>query len=196
MGKFFLDFDGLREYALWYYFRYFPSNKKLEHKLLEKSNYAKDLVDSILKDIKSLLKEDEIIKDKIKNYILRNKNLSYIRRKLLEKLFPKDKLELFLNSELDLSRSILNRESVIKKIENYKQKGKSILYIKQKLVERSEDKVLIDSCVEDVFWQSWDTESLEIEFQKLDWKFGNKKIVGKLLRKWFSYSDIKKRLYK
>ena len=192
MGKFFLDFDGLKEYALWYYFRYFPSNKKLENKLLEKSNYREDLVDSILNDIDPLLKEDEIIKDKIKNYVLRNKNLSYIREKLLEKFFPKDKVELFLNSELDLSRSILNRESVIKKIENYKHKGKSIVYIKQKLVERYEDKVLIDSCIEDVFWEFWDIESLKIEFERLKGKFENKKIIEKLLRKGFSYVDIKK----
>jgi SOS response regulatory protein OraA/RecX len=32
---------------------------------------------------------------------------------------------------------------------------------------------------------------LEIEYEKLKERFDNKKIVEKLLRKWFQYDDIK-----
>lgn len=182
----------LKDYALWYYFRYFPSNKKLENKLLEKTEQNRELVMQVLSEISHLLQEKEIIRSKIKNYLFKNKNLNYIKQKLREKLFPNNTVEEILNSEfLEEGKSILDPFSVRKKIENYKQKGKSITYIKQKLIERSEDKSLVESWIKEAFWNEEDLENLKKEYKRLEWRFEKQKIVEKLLRKWFKYGDIK-----
>lgn len=183
-------YSVLKDYALWYYFRYFPSNKKLENKLFEKS-WNTELVSKVFLDISHLLNEDDIIKSKIDNYIFRNKNLNYIKNKLLEKLFPKEKIEIILREKLDLDRSLLNGESLKRKIQNYKDRNKSINYIKQKLIERMEDRELVESCLEDVFWKESDLASLKNEYEKIK-DLDTKKLVEKLLRKGFKYSDIKK----
>jgi hypothetical protein len=41
------DFQRLRDYALWYYFRYFPSNKRLQIKLQEKSRHEPELAPKV-----------------------------------------------------------------------------------------------------------------------------------------------------
>ena len=89
----------LKDYALWYYFRYFPSNKKLEQKLLEKTEQNRELTESVLNDIKHLFTEDDIIRSQIKNYIFRNKNLNYIRLNLMKKQFQKERVNEILSDE-------------------------------------------------------------------------------------------------
>lgn len=84
------NYDNLKNYALWYYFRYFPSNNKLINKLNEKS-LDSQLSIQVFNDIKHLLKEDEIIKTKIDNYISRNKNLNYIKKNFYKSFFQKIK---------------------------------------------------------------------------------------------------------
>ncbi len=88
----------LKDYALWYYFRYYPSNKKLLRKLQEKGNA--DDAKQVFEAIKHLLQEEEIIQAKIDNYIFHNKNYRYIRQKMREKLFPKEKTEAYLENYL------------------------------------------------------------------------------------------------
>jgi len=65
----------LKDYALWYYFRYYPSNARLLQKLHEK--WKAEDAKHVFSEIKNLLEEDEIIKAKIDNYIFRNKNYRY-----------------------------------------------------------------------------------------------------------------------
>jgi len=89
----------LKDYALWYYFRFFPSNRKLEQKLLEKTELNRELVDSIIDNIKHLFTEDDIIRSNIKNFIFRNKNLNYIRLNLMKKQFPKERINEILANE-------------------------------------------------------------------------------------------------
>jgi len=84
----------LRDYALWYYFHYYPSNKRLLEKLSEKGRREDAL--RVFSDIEHLLQEDDIIASKIENYIFLHKNYKYIRNKMFEKGFPKDKIESFL----------------------------------------------------------------------------------------------------
>jgi len=182
----------LKDYALWYYFRYFPSNKRLENKLLEKTEKNRVLVDEVFKEISHLLQEEEIVRSKIKNYLFKNKNLFYIKQKLREKLFDKDLVENILNNEfITEGKSILDPFSVKKKINNYKIKGKSINYIKQKLIERNEDRELVNSCINEVFNNNDELENLKKEYEKIK-SNSTQKIIEKLLRKWFKYSDIKK----
>ena len=191
------DFQRLRDYAFWYYFRYFPSNKKLMMKLAEKSKQEPELAPKVFSDIEHLLEEDKIIESKIKNYIFRNKNVSYIRLKMIEKYFTREKIEKFLVEEIWINNgSLLNKSFLLRKIENYKQKGKSILYIRNKLVDRKEDSCIVEECLNGVFWDDWDLESLRKEYDKLQLSLiiekDKKKIIQKLLSKWFRYYDIKK----
>lgn len=192
MNKIITTSIRLKDYALWYYFRYFPSNKKLENKLLEKTLQDRELVDWVLDQIKHLFTEDDIIRSNIKNYIFRNKNVNYIKLNLMKKQFPKDRINEILTNEFwSEEHSLLNVHSLVRKIENFKNKGKSIQYIKIKLIERKLDREWVENALSVVFWDKWDNENLAHEYQKLEWKYEKKKIIEKLLRKWFFYGDIK-----
>jgi hypothetical protein len=79
MKELITNYQRLKDYALWYYFRYYPSNKKLEDKLLEKTDKNQELVTIVIDDINHLFQEDEIIISRIKNFLFRNKNLNYIK---------------------------------------------------------------------------------------------------------------------
>jgi SOS response regulatory protein OraA/RecX len=169
----------------------------LQIKLQEKSRHEPELAPKVFWDIKHLLEEDKIIESKIKNYIYRNKNVSYIRSKMREKYFQADKVEAFLREEVWIDEgSILNKVHLLKKIENYKQKGKSQLYIRNKLIDRTEDKNIVEECLNEVFWQEWELEVLKREYDKLllalDKEKDKQKIMKKLLSKWFRYDDVKK----
>ena len=65
MKEIITKYERLKSYSLWYYFRYYPSNKKLENKLLEKTENNIDLVNIVIWDIEHLFIEDEIINLKI-----------------------------------------------------------------------------------------------------------------------------------
>jgi SOS response regulatory protein OraA/RecX len=46
-------------------------------------------------------------------------------------------------------------------------------------------------------WQWFsDEENLEREYKKLEWKFDDRKIVEKLIRKGFMYDDVKNIVFK
>lgn len=186
------NFDTLKNYALWYYFRYFPSRKKLLEKLKEKSQ-DREVSQKVFENISHLFQEEQVIWDKIRLYLLRNKNLKYITGKLLEKWFEKDMVqEILENNFLREGESLLNEKSLFIKIENYKNAGKSIQYVKQKLIERQEDREMIEKIIDDIFYDGED-ENLKKEFEKLQHKGVEKqKIIQKLLQKGFQYNSIKK----
>ena len=187
-------FETLKNYALWYYFRYFPSRKKLLEKLKEKSQ-DREISQKVFENISHLLQEEQVIWDKIRLYLLRNKNLKYITGKLLEKWFEKDMVnEILENNFLREWESLLNEKSLFIKIENYKNAGKSIQYVKQKLIERQEDREMIEKIIDDIFYD-WEDENLQKELEKLQNKgLEKQKIIQKLLQKGFYYDDIKKLL--
>lgn len=185
------NFDTLRNYALWYYFRYFPSVKKLSEKLLQKSK-DEEMSKKVMESILHLTQEKQVIWDKIRLFILKNKNLHYIKNSLMQKWFEKYDIENILqNNFLEEGKSLLNEKSLKIKIENYKNAGKSIMYIKQKLIERSEDRELIEAIINELF-PALDSENIEKEIEKLKTKYPKEKLVQKLLQKWFTYNDIKK----
>lgn len=185
-------FDTLKNYALWYYFRYFPSRKKLLEKLKEKSQ-DREISEKVFENISHLIQEEQVIWDKIRLYLLRNKNLKYITGKLLEKWFEKDMVqEILENNFLHEWESLLNEKSLFIKIENYKNAGKSIQYVKKKLIERPEDREMIEKIIDDIF-QDGEDENVKKEFEKLQHKgLEKQKIIQKLLQKGFNYQDIKK----
>lgn len=87
-------------------------------------------------------------------------------------------------------QNIIQEVEVIKaKIKFFKWKGKSYLYIKQKLYERQEPKELIEQFLDEEFIE-WEEDTLKKEYEKLKEKFEERKIMEKLLRKGFRYDDI------
>lgn len=185
-------FDTLKNYGLWYYFRYFPSSKKLLEKLYEKSK-DREISQKVFENISYLIDEKQVIGDKIRLYLMRNKNLRYIIQKLWEKWFEKTLVqEILENDFLEEWKSLLQESSLRIKIENYKNAWKSLQYIKQKLIERPEDREIIESIIATIF-ENWEDENLKKEWEKLQNKWlERQKIIQKLLQKWFFYDDIKK----
>lgn len=191
------------DYAIWYYLRYYPSKKKLEYKIRLKfwpdsekwkkywGIHDEEIAYIIEDKLKNIIQEKEVLRSKIKNYILKNKNLNYIKQKLREKLFDKEMIDELLQDEfLTEWESLLTIDYIRKQINLYKSKWKSKLYIKQKLIERDEDKKLVINLLGEAFLE-WELEQIVSEYEKLNWKYEKNKIIEKLLRKWFSYNDIK-----
>jgi len=96
------------DYAIWYYLKYYPSPKKLSQKLKEKfweesENWKKywwisdKEIDFIINEkLKNIIREDEVIKAKIRNYIAKWKSKLYIKQKLFERQEKKDLIEKYL----------------------------------------------------------------------------------------------------
>lgn len=193
------------DYAIWYYLKYFPSKKALEKKLFEKfwPNSEKwkvywwiweKEIDFILNQkMSSIIFEEEVAKSKIRNYIEKNKNFSYIKTKMFQKYFDKELVLLILREEYNFeNETLLNEEKLKKQIILLKQKGKSKNYIKNKFLERSQDKDLVENILSEVFCY-WELENLKKEYEKIKNKwFDKQKIFQKLFSKWFNYEDIKR----
>lgn len=193
------------DYAIWYYLKYFPSKKALEKKLFEKfwPNSEKwkvywwiweEEIDFILNQkMSSIIFEEEVAKSKIRNYIEKNKNFSYIKTKMFQKYFDKELVLRILREEYNFeNETLLNEEKLKKQIILLKQKGKSKNYIKNKFLERSQDKDLVENILSEVFCD-WELENLKKEYEKIKNKwFDKQKIFQKLFSKWFNYEDIKR----
>ena len=188
-------YEVLKNYALWYYFRYYPSNKKLLSKLILKSQDEK-LSQKVFEDIAYLTTEKDICLSKIQNYIFRNKNINYIKSKLISSWFKKEMIIDLLEKYYDINnKSILDKAFLQREIKRLKNKNKSINYIKNKLIEQKLDKEKIDEVVDEIFELKWETENIKKEYEKLKNKYDTKKIIQKLIMKWFKYDDIKKSIY-
>lgn len=187
-----MNFEYLRNYALNYYLKYYPSVKKLSEKLLKKTSWDEKQVISVLKSMDSIIAEKQVIEAKIRFYIGRNKNLSYIKSKLFEKWFEKSDYEEILKNKFNLDETLLNNDYIKRKIIDYKNKWKSRNYIFQKLFERNEDKNIINQNLDEFFSTDSELENIRLEYEKIKWKYEKNKIIERLLRKWFTYDTIKK----
>lgn len=89
-------------------------------------------------------------------------------------------------------KNVIQEEEVImSKIRGFKSRGKSKLYIRQKLFERQENRELYEKFLEEAFLE-WELESISREYEKLKWKYEKQKIFERLVRKGFRYDDILK----
>lgn len=184
------SYQRLKDYALWYYFRYFPSNKKLENKLLEK--WDREDATKVFSDIKSLLQEEQIVESKIRAYLDRNKNINYIKNKLTEKLFPKDLINQKLLELTVEWETVLSEDFVERKILEYISKWKSKNYIKNALIERKEDREIVEKSLDKLFHSQLEIDLINSELSKIKYKnISTNKKIEKLMRKWFSYNSIK-----
>ena len=151
-------------------------------------------IDFILNQkMSSIIFEEEVAKSKIRNYIEKNKNFSYIKTKMFQKYFDKELVLRILREEYNFeNETLLNEEKLKKQIILLKQKGKSKNYIKNKFLERSQDKDLVENILSEVFCD-WELENLKKEYEKIKNKwFDKQKIFQKLFSKWFNYEDIKR----
>ncbi|MBB1564801.1 RecX family transcriptional regulator [Candidatus Gracilibacteria bacterium] len=192
------------DYAIWYYLKYYPSKKALENKLFEKfgpnSEKAKiyggigqETVDEILNQkMASIISEEEVARAKIRNYVEKNKNVSYIKLKMFQKKFEKELVLEILEKEFDFENNSLLSESKLRnQILALKQNGKSKNYIRRKFLERKQDKELIEGILEYIF-KDGEFENILKEYEKMKQKgFDKQKIFQKLFAKGFSYDDIK-----
>ena len=90
-----MTLERLRNYALWYYGRYFPSVARLREKLGEKTQKTDD-INQVMSDIKEYLVEEKVIQDHIENSLTRKKNIFWARKKLREKKFDSEITERLL----------------------------------------------------------------------------------------------------
>ena len=130
-----------------------------------------------------------------------------LKRKLKEKFWPdsekwqkywgisEEEIEFIIKEKL---KNIITEEEVIKaKIRFYKNKWKSKRYILSKMFERLENKELTEKFLEETFI-NWELELIQNEYEKqtkklntkFDWYELKRKIIERLLRKWFNYNDV------
>ena len=191
------------DYAIRYYLRYYPSQAKMRQKLDFKfgpesekwkmyGGIFQDEIDYILNEkMRNIIQEEEVCKWKIKSLVRKWKNISYIKNNLRQKMFCLDMIEKILVSEYNYQEaSILNEEKIIKKVRDLKSRWKSVMHIKQKLIERELDREQVEKIIEEAFVNG-DSENIELEYRKLKDKYEKQKVIEKLLRKWFQYGDIK-----
>ena len=187
----------LYDYALWYYFRYYPSNARLLQKLTEKG--SEEDTQKVFQSISHLLQEEQIIASKVDNYIFRNKNYRYIRQKMWEKLFESEKVESYLEEYTTSGKSLLTEDFLRRKIEILISKGKSQRYISTKLWETPEDREKLGPLLNEYF-KDWEWENIKKEYEKIifrnpkllqSWYEKKQKIIQKLIAKWFHYREIK-----
>lgn len=98
-----------------------------------------------------------------------------------------EEIDFIINEKL---RNIIQEEEVIEsKIRNYINKGKSKLYIRQKMFERQENKEIVEEKLNKAF-ENWEWEIIKKEYEKLKNRYNREKIIEKLIRKWFFYNEI------
>jgi len=193
-----IDKKELKDYALFYYYKYFPSRKKLYNKLCEK-NKNLETVNLVMEAVESLITpiETSMVENKISNFIQSWKNFAYIRNKMREKLFERDMVENILCKYENMS--ILKPEKVKKKIMSLLQKWKSLSIIKRSIVENNNDEAVFEEALIEL-WLNWDYKTEDpdlisvrklVKKYKIDW-LEDKKIVSRILMKWFKYDILKK----
>lgn len=191
------SYKRLRDYALWYYFRYFPSNSRLRMRLKLKAGENIHLIEEVMESIMHLLEEDKILESKIESYTGKSKNISYISWKLLEKWFPIEKIKYFLDKKFEQTgKSILKKEFIKRKVLAFYKKWKSVTYIKNALIERRADEDIVTQTIQEVLWINSDLELIKREVDNIDLSLfsdnkSKNKFINKLIRKWFIYKDIK-----
>lgn len=96
-----MGYIQLRNYAEWYYTKYFPSRALLREKLERKTDDT-SLVEKVMLDLSSLIVEQQNIESRVHEYAFLGKTSRYIRSKLLQKKFDAHMVDIALEGEGDV----------------------------------------------------------------------------------------------
>lgn len=177
----------LRNYAEWYYTKYFPSRRALHDKLLSKWD-DEAIVDRVLADLSSLIMEEKVIESRIHGYIAAGKTARYIRTKMLQKKF-----------DMSLVDSVLlSRDDDIKNPENYRSQIEKMVHrsfqkwISKKMISYEISLKYPDarSVVDELLSSYDDREILQKKAPELLRKYSQEQCIQKLLQKGFRMNDI------
>jgi len=187
--KFYSNESNLKNYAIKYINRYFPTIKQLKLHL-SKKNKDNIIVKNVVLNLKHLINEEKLIDSFIYNLKNRWKNINYIKTKLYNKWFDWNLIKKNLN-KLNSGESLLIQYNLESKIKYYKNKWKSRFQISSMFIERNEDRELVENILEKIFWENWEKEILKNNIESLKRKkIEQRKIISRLLSKWFKYQDI------
>lgn len=187
--KYYSNEGVLKAYWITYINKYNPTIKQLEGQL-SKKNKDFVVVTKVVDSIKHLIQEGKMIDNLVSTLKYRWKNINYITTKLYNKKFDWG----LIKETLDKIRSwwsLLIEYTLEDKVSYYKKKGKSKFEISRMFIERQEDKELVENAIEKVFWEDGENDILEEKILVLKRKnVEPKKIISRLLSKWFKYWDI------
>jgi len=182
-----MGYIQLRNYAEWYYTKYFPSKRMLHEKLLSRSE-ERELIDRVMTDLESLIVEDKVIESRIHAYIWAGKTARYIRTKMTQKKFDKDMVEAFLWAQSDI---LENPETYHNQVEKYIQKSIQKWVSKRACtyelsMKYPDARPLIDELLMDYD----DLVILQKKAPELLKKYSQEQVLWKLSQKGFQISDI------
>jgi len=101
LRKIFITYDvvmgyiQLRNYAEWYYMKYFPSRVSLREKLTRKSGDS-ELVEKVMTELEPFIVEEKNIESRVHEYASLSKTPRYIKSKLLQKKFDSQMIDVAL----------------------------------------------------------------------------------------------------
>jgi SOS response regulatory protein OraA/RecX len=182
-----MGYIQLRNYAEWYYTKYFPSKRMLYEKLLSRTE-EEGLPNRVMSDLDSLIMEDKVIESRIHAYISAGKTARYIRTKMTQKKFDKDIVEAFLWAQSDiLENPETYRLQIEKALQKNIQKWVSKRACSYELSMKYPDaRPLIDELLADYN----DVVILQKKAPELLKKYSQEQVLGKLSQKGFQISDI------
>jgi len=183
-------FETLKNYALWYYLRYYPSIWKLVKKLEQKTQ-NKENIKKLLIELKDDFREEYLLEIKIWELLDKWKSQRFIISKLIQKDFKKDDIEKILLNLTPKSENNFKSYAYIKQKIELSLNKKSIKNIVCSLLQSWFDKEIISQIIEEN--KLWDTEDKILnEIEKLkQGQFQKEKIIQKMFSKWYKYWDFK-----
>lgn len=173
-----------------YISRYAPSRRKIIN-YLEKKNTP---------NIVQLLTENSYDESMMcdmwmRSFVSLGKWKREMSMKLQKKEFPKEMiLQKIEEYTTDIHDWNSNRDSIMNQIRTLEQRGKSRRMISSLIVSKYS---YFRDEIQELLWDSDDSDNLEKEVQKYKNRYNiwdkkiREKMIASLLRKWFSYSDIK-----
>jgi SOS response regulatory protein OraA/RecX len=176
-----------------YISRYAPSRRKVMG-YLEKKNTP-----NILQLLTENGYDESIMCDMwMRSFVSLGKWKREMSMKLQKKEFPKEMiLQKIEQYTADIHDWDSNRDSILNQIRTLEQRGKSRRMIASLIVSRYS---YFKDEIQELLWDSDDSDNLEKEVQKYKNRYNiwdkkiREKMIASLLRKWFSYSDIKNKI--
>ncbi|MCK9272298.1 RecX family transcriptional regulator [Candidatus Gracilibacteria bacterium] len=183
-------FETLKNYALWYYLRYYPSIGKLVKKLEQKTQ-NKENIKKLLIELKDDFREEYLLEIKIGELLDKGKSQRFIISKLIQKDFKKDDIEKILLNLTPKSENNFKSYAYIKQKIELSLNKKSIKNIVCSLLQSGFDKEIISQIIEEN--KLGDTEDKILnEIEKLkQGQFQKEKIIQKMFSKGYKYGDFK-----